>query len=406
MKRTVFTVIIMFILVMFFVSCGWKVEIVDPTKPIEKEQELVVPDKEKPEESEQENITEEKPEEEIKGPEISVEQKLPSVEGDYVELKTEGGSIAYFKILEFEDKIIAYSDFENIAAFDVKTGEKLYEYTLGDINECGVFDIVKNDYKGGLDFSVSMKDKIIYLSSENPELIEIVPLPENVMETKSQNIETYSVHGNKIVWISEGGIRMSDLDGKNEEMLIPAEDIETKIKPMAKKAYDDLYYVDNSEVCYFYEVSFICGGEKVAVTVTSEKTFLYWATALYDIESGEFEWAYLFNEMVNADYPFGDKYILVGKKFINAETGDYKNFKVWSRTVNGTDFIRSETDDMENHGLKIFCGDRDSIEEGGKKIFEITDEGVSGYIEGISENYVLACVHVYGNEWYCLVKYR
>lgn len=203
MKRTVFTVIIMFILVMFFVSCGWKVEIVDPTKPIENEQELVVPDKEKPEESEQENITEEKPEEEIEEPEISVEQKLPSVEGDFVELKTEGGSIAYFKMLEFEDKIIAYSNFENIAAFDVKTGEKLYEYTLGDINECGVFDVVKNDYKEGLDFSVSMKDKIIYLSSENPELIEIVPLPENVMETKSQNIETYSVHGNKIVWISE-----------------------------------------------------------------------------------------------------------------------------------------------------------------------------------------------------------
>ena len=146
--------IVLIFTVMLTACSKWKVEIVGPTKPLEKEQELVVPDKEKPEESEQENITEEKPEEEIKEPEISVEQKLPSVEGDFVELETEGSSIAYFKMLEFEDKIITYSDFENIAAFDVKTGEKLYEDTLGDINECGVFDVVKNDYKEGLDFSV------------------------------------------------------------------------------------------------------------------------------------------------------------------------------------------------------------------------------------------------------------
>ena len=39
MKRTVFTVIIMLILVIFLASCGWKVEIVDPTKPSESEQE-------------------------------------------------------------------------------------------------------------------------------------------------------------------------------------------------------------------------------------------------------------------------------------------------------------------------------------------------------------------------------
>lgn len=47
MKRTVFTVIIMLILVIFLASCGWKVEIVDPTKPVENEQELSVPEGEK-----------------------------------------------------------------------------------------------------------------------------------------------------------------------------------------------------------------------------------------------------------------------------------------------------------------------------------------------------------------------
>ena len=50
MKRTVFTVIIMLILVMFFAACDWKVEIVDPTKPIKNDSELVVPDAEEKEE--------------------------------------------------------------------------------------------------------------------------------------------------------------------------------------------------------------------------------------------------------------------------------------------------------------------------------------------------------------------
>lgn len=50
MKRTVFTVIIMLILVMFFAACGWKVEIVDPTKPIKNDSELVVSEEENKEE--------------------------------------------------------------------------------------------------------------------------------------------------------------------------------------------------------------------------------------------------------------------------------------------------------------------------------------------------------------------
>ena len=58
MKRTVFTVIIMLILVMFFAACGWKVEIVDSTKPVEGESELVVSEDET---EEQEENDEEEP---------------------------------------------------------------------------------------------------------------------------------------------------------------------------------------------------------------------------------------------------------------------------------------------------------------------------------------------------------
>lgn len=56
MKRTVFTVIIMLILVIFLASCGWKVEIVDPTKPVEGDAELSSESESKEEEPEETNV--------------------------------------------------------------------------------------------------------------------------------------------------------------------------------------------------------------------------------------------------------------------------------------------------------------------------------------------------------------
>ena len=342
------------------------------------------------------------PSEEKEEPETG--KALPAVEGDFVLFETIQDRI--YKSLEFDDRIVCFCVNGNIAAFDIETGEKIYEYSLGEADEYSTFDFMKIDYKEGFDFSISMEDKIVYLSSKNPEIMEEVFLPENVTESICGGVEVYSVYGNRITWISDEGIRISDIDGKNEEMLISVDDIETKIKPIAEEAYEGLYYVDNNEVCCFYEVSFICGGEKVAVTVTSEKTYLYWATALYDIESGEFEWAYLFNEMVNADYPFGDKYVTVAKKWINTETGNYKNFRTWVKSADGEIFIRSETDDMDGTGLRVFCGDFNTIEDGGEKIFEILDKTVDGALWDVMENYVRISFHIGNDRWNCIVRYR
>ena len=114
MKKLIFTIFIMFILVMFFVSCGWKVEIVDPREPEESKSELLISEEE-PEEPE---------EPETKEPEE--EKTFPPLSGDYVVLETSGQTI--YQVLEFEDKFIVYYGEGNIAAFDVETGEKIYEY--------------------------------------------------------------------------------------------------------------------------------------------------------------------------------------------------------------------------------------------------------------------------------------
>ena len=70
MKRTIFTVIIMFILVMFFVSCNQKSEIVDFVEP---------------DESQSENLPEEKNTELI-----SKEEKEPQISSFY-RMKINGG---------------------------------------------------------------------------------------------------------------------------------------------------------------------------------------------------------------------------------------------------------------------------------------------------------------------------
>ena len=395
---------LVFVFAIMLTACAkWEVEIVDPTKPVESKAEIVVSEEgeQQSEVTEETNNTEESSEssEEAEEEPLNVEDFII---GDAVLLETSGDAI--YEALEFEDRIVVYYVFGNIAAFDIKTGEKLYEFSLGDVNKVGAFDMMKNISKEGFDYSVSMINKIVYLSSKDPGLMDIYFLPENVMKSLYGDRDDYSVFGNKIIWISEEGIRMGNLDGSEEEILIPTGDIVKKIKPIAQKAYDEIYFVDDGEPCIFYEVSFICGGEKIAVTATSDKTFVYWSAALYDIESGEFEWAYNYSEMVNSDYPFGDRYITVAKKWIDAQTGNYKNFKIWPRSVDGINFIKSETDDRENHGLKIFCGDIDSIEEGGEKIFEL--KNFSGCIEAITENYILISIFR-GESWdYCLVRYK
>lgn len=404
MKKLIFTIFIMFVLVMFFVSCGWKVEIVDPREPEESESELLISEEEKTEEESENSGQENSEPEETKEPETEEpeeEKTFPPLSGDYVVLETSGQMI--YKVLEFEDKFIVYYGEGNIAAFDIETGEKIYEYFLAGVNEMFAFDMVKNDYKEGFDFSVSMWDRIVYLSSENPEKIEIVFLPEDIAKTVYQKSESYSIYEDKIIWISKEGIQIGDITGENRKILIPTGDILNRIKPIAEKAYDELYFVDDGEPCVFYEVSFICGGEKVVVTSTSEKTFVYWSAALYDIESGEFEWAYNYNEMVNSDYPFADKYVAVGKKWINAETGNYKNFKCWPRSANGIDFFRTG---WQTTGFELYHGNFENIEENGKLLLKTDREGADAYIDGITENYVL--VHVYEGEegWDVIARYK
>ena len=162
MKKLIFTIFIMFVLVMFFVSCGWKVEIVDPREPEESESELLISKEEKTEEESENSAQENSEPEETKEPETEEpeeEKTFPPLSGDYVVLETSGQTI--YQILEFEDKFIVYYGEGNIAAFDVETGEKIYEYFLAGVNEMFAFDMVKNDYKEGFDFSVSMWDRIV-----------------------------------------------------------------------------------------------------------------------------------------------------------------------------------------------------------------------------------------------------
>ena len=71
-----------------------------------------------------------------------------------------------------------------------------------------------------------MEDKIVYLSSKDPEAKEEIFLPENVMETKTGS---YSMYGNKIIWSSGDGIRIFDFGTGSEELLLKNSIIEEKL---------------------------------------------------------------------------------------------------------------------------------------------------------------------------------
>ena len=388
MKKFFAVAVLMIVLVGAFVSCGWNIEIVDPREPEEKEQDLS-------------SVPEEIPQEEPK-----IKKGEPPISCENVVLETSGATI--YKSLEFSDRIIIYYVEGNIAAFDIETGAEIYEYFLGDVNENGAFEMEKTNSKPGFDFCVYMIDKIVYLSSENPELIEEVPLPEKIAEDIKNDfiVDTYSVYETRIIWKSKDGIRLLDTETGEEKLLLPNEIIKTEIVPYAFVAIQERpVYIEDSGYM-FIKPRFICGGEKIAVTVTGEH-YLYWAAALYNIEKDEFEWSFYYDEMINADYPFADKYVSVGgRKYINAETGNYKNFDEFTRSADGINFFRCEFSDMDNHGFKIFMGDSKNIENGGTEFLNLTNVTATGHIENILENYLLIFVRKDGIEWDCIVKYK
>ncbi len=398
MKKLIFTIFIMFVLVMFFVSCGWKVEIVDPREPEESESELLISEEEKTEE-ESENSAQENSEPE--------ETKEPSLLAEYIFLKDFDERTSY-DFIEFEDRIVSYSVLGDISAFDIETGEKIYEFFLGDINENAAFDFRKSDEKEGFDYRVSWKDRIIYLSSENPELIETVFLPENVMETKV-GYASYSVYDEKIIWQTENGIRMMDMKTGEESLILDNAIINEKVRPIAKIAIDGMWIGDNGVECAFENPRFICGGTKI-VAIAVSKDMVYWMVTIYDIESEEFEWAYSYNEMTNADYPFADKYVVVaGEKWINAETGNYKNFEDGDYSLysfDGIEFVKVSWQDMEGRGMEVFTGNFENIEAGGEKIAEISREEVKGHIVAVTENYIVIRVFEDDVTDHYIVRYR
>ncbi|MBQ6877789.1 MAG: hypothetical protein IJO22_05250 [Oscillospiraceae bacterium] len=399
MKRTVFTVIIMLILAISFVSCGWKVEIIDPTNPIEGESELVISKEEK----EKENSENENSEKEEQN---KAEDKEPALLGEYVFLKDFDERTSYH-FIEFADRIVIYSVSGEISAFDIVTGEKIYEFFLGDINEMQAFDLVKTNEKEGFDYRVLWKDRIIYLSSKEPEKIEEVLLPENIMKT-AEGYASYSVFEGKIIWKAPEGIRMMDMETGEESLILDNAVIAEKVRPLAEVAIEGMWIGDNGVECTFEIPRFICGGTKIAVTAVS-RDYVFWMIALYDIEKNEFEWVYSFNEMVNTEYPVADKYVVIGEKWINAESGNYKNFAAEDyvlKSCDGTEFIKVSWDDMDGNGMKVFAGNFENIENGGEKIAEITRENVRGHIVAITENYIV--IRVFEDEVtdHYIVKYR
>ena len=78
-------------------------------------------------------------------------QKEPSLLGEYVFLKDFDERTSYH-FIEFADRIVIYSVSGEISAFDIVTGEKIYEFFLGDINEMQAFDLVKTNEKEGFDY--------------------------------------------------------------------------------------------------------------------------------------------------------------------------------------------------------------------------------------------------------------
>lgn len=402
MKRTVFTVIIMLILVMFFAACGWKVEIVDPTKPIENDSELVVSEEEEESKSSEEQEGQpEQPENEEQ--EVKEEESLPPIEGDFVVLETGKDFTMNDALLEFEDNFVIYSVDGEIAGFDKETGKKTYSTGYQNMNEIGFISMYKNEdlNSNGEHYCISSKDKIQYRTSE--ELYIVHEVPEEV-----GNI--FFVGNEDFLWASEEGIMIIDFHGEEDaKVLVETERIKEEIRPICKKTFEEGFVGDNGVPYHFEDPKFICNETKIVVTVASED-YVFWAVAIYDIESDKFEKAFSFSEMDIAQYPIGDRYVFIrttaGEKLVDVETFEERNFENFAgfafMTEENIKFAVTELNNVGG-GFKLYINESGKIE--GEPVIKVTDPATSGYICGFTENYVLFHVYNAENEWDCAYRF-
>lgn len=389
MKRTVFTSIIMFILVMSFVSCGWNVEIVDPREPIENNSELIISEEKEP------------------------DTEIP-LAGDYPYSVLEvPEDFVYSHIFEFGEKILFVG--EKVFCFNAENGKLIYE---DEITAERIYDAEEYYAKEGFDYRIILEDGVIYKNSEDPEKELFEDIPDGLI-FENYGRKNYDVSEEKFVFDVKEGVMLSDKNGENEKLVLDNELLWDLKSVLPNFEWDQSF----GNPYYFADPHFILGGTKIAAIVFSwegiEQGFV-----VYDIAEDKIEFGRFCPEPWVPFFPIEDRYVIVHgswvyTEFYDAETGEFFEYKSYSdgsfdddygtydfKSVIAVDYDNGNDDPVDYTMMSSYLCTSKTLGDRTKPFLHVTDNTTNAGIYAAGKNYAVISLYEERDETvYCVAKY-
>lgn len=393
---------------MLFSGCSkWNVEIVDPTKPIENDSELVVPEEEK-----EENMPVEGQKEQL---ETEQEEFIIPLAGDYaysvLEIPEEFGYSYFF---EFGEKLLFVG--KNIYCFDAESGKLIYE--AKNTSET-IIDAEEYSEKEGFDYRMVLAEGVLYRSSEDPEKELFEKIPEGkVYETYGKI--NYDINEENFVFEAKEGVMLADKNGENEKMVLDNELLWNLKSVLPNFEWNQEF----GNPFYFGDPHFILGGTKIASTVFSwegiEQGFV-----VYDIEEDEIEFGRFCPEPWIPFYPVDDRYVIVHGSwvftgFYDTETEKFSEYRFDSgvtfdddygtydfKSVIAVDYNHGNDDPVDYTMMSSYLCTSETLDDRTKPFLRVTDNTTSAGIYAAGKKYAVISLSVVGREdtIYCVAKY-
>ncbi len=385
---------------MMFTACSkWNVEIVDPTKPVEGESELI--------------ISEEEPEvPEVQSENIAFEIPLA---GDYaysvLETPEEFG---YSYIFEFGENILFVG--ENTYCFDAESGKLVYEAKN---TKEKIIDAEEYYEKSGFDYRFILADGVLYKNSKDPEKELFEKIPEGMVYETYGKIN-YDINEEKFVFEAKEGVMLSDRNGENAKIVLDNELLWDLKSVLPNFEWDQSF----GNPYYFGDPHFILDGTKIASLVFSwegiEQGFI-----VYDIASDEIEFGRFCPEPWVPFFPIEDRYVIVHGSwvytgFYDSETKEFFEYKNYSggsfdddygtydfKSVIAVDYDHGNDDPVDYTMMRSYLCTSETLDDRTKPFFHVTDNITSAGIYAAGKKYAVISLSVEGREnaIYCVAKY-
>jgi hypothetical protein len=162
----------------------------------------------------------------------------------------------------------------------------------------------------------------------------------------------------------------------------------------------------------YYGPRFICGGEKIVVSVLDKEARENVAVAVYDIAAGKISAMQTIMPPYHAEYPFSDRYIAVRNlspiSIIDAETGEVTELPKMgiARVCDEKTVIISDYASLDANNAPAYVCDINNPDDRSRPLLRARQPKAQVNLPDVTENYAVFSVSDFDGDWIAAAKYR